>query len=110
MKAPHTHDSDNDEDEDRESSMENSSLYNDGNMGSSGADLEGEKEVEALIDAEDKSVRFWRMLVALTLISTAILVTIYTHKFLKDQERMYFETSVSEQRVNCVVCAEYLCC
>jgi hypothetical protein len=86
-----------DDDEDREASAEHSSDCNEGNMVPSGADLEGEREVEALIDAEERSVQLWRWIVGLMLFATAMLVTLYTNKFLADQERLYFETSVSTQ-------------
>jgi hypothetical protein len=89
-------DSDSDDDiDDRVSTGNSSTHHHDAEIGSACNDDDGEKEVEALINAEDHSVRLWRLIVAIMLFSTAMLVTIYTYKFLADQERQYFETSVS---------------
>jgi hypothetical protein len=68
-----------------------------------------EKEIEKLLDRENKEVGLWRFLVALMLLVTASLVTYFTYNRLVENDQKAFENGVSKDctvlacRVKCVV-------
>jgi hypothetical protein len=53
------------------------------------------EEVERLIESENKEVMRWRIIVLLMLVSTAAVVTYFSHQFLQREDRRDFEVGVS---------------
>jgi hypothetical protein len=53
------------------------------------------KEMEKLVDQENKEVHKWRLLVALMLLSTAALVTYFTYRVFEEDQKTSYEAGVS---------------
>jgi hypothetical protein len=57
-----------------------------------------QKEIEKLINRENKEVRLWRILVTFMLFATTSLVTFFSYKILVRNDRKDFENGVSSKK------------
>jgi hypothetical protein len=61
--------------------------------------LDEEKEIEKLLNRENKEVALWRLVVTLMLLVTAALVTYFSHSILVKNDQKDFENGVSEDHM-----------